>query len=466
VPTARHILSGDLLIDPFKGPGYELALVVFHRLFGEFFRSGMLLSVGSASLLLVALHAIMKRMFDADTALLVCLGTALNHAFLTMTCAVGTDMFFAMLAMCVVSLMTRVDALTRKALLIAGILAGYTYLTRYNGIAIIVAASTGILWLCESSIPWKRRIIDVSALMIGIALLVVPFGIYTLRLTGQFFYNLNYLNVAYEIYARQTIFWNDYWSTIAPYFHSYADVVAYDPVKFFSRLASNAATYAWKDLSSLVTLPIGILSASGLLLELRCGFTRMQAMLYLFGAMFFLVLLPVFYEERFSLFLVPFIVLFAVRFLQWIGARTYFAWNWKRIARGVTLGLALWCFAVEITVVKNTIASEPREILLVGESFFKLNAEERRGSNIAARKPQIAYYLNLDFADWPQAGNLSEFVSGLQQSRVDFLFFRQIDVKLCPELSELLDPMKTHKGLRPVVIVQSPLSILYRVEAH
>jgi hypothetical protein len=211
-------------------------------------------------------------------------------------------------------------------------------------------------------------------------------------------------------------------------------------------------------------LPIGILAVGGLVIELRRGFSLKQAMVYLSGALMFLVLVPVFYEDRFSLFLVPVLVLPAVRFLQWIGGRVLRGWNWRLVAQILAIGLVTWCVVLDVNAVKSTVDGEPREILRTREAFVRLSGEDRRGSNVAARKPQIAYYLNLNFGDWPQASNVAEFIAGLQRNRTSFLFFRQIDIKLCPELSELLDPTQTHKGLRPLVVVDSPRCILYKVE--
>lgn len=463
VPLAKALLTGNLVLDPFRGPGYEIALAVSRLVAGEFFMAGMLLSVFSAAVSLLLVYAVVHRTFGADAALLVSMGTAIIPTFFSLSYTASTDMFYVMLSLSVLFLITRSDFTRRWMLLLAGLLAGCTYLTRYNGIAIIVAAGASILWLCDPSLPWKQRIGMVVFFLGGMASTIVPFSLYTHHETGRFVYNDNFLNVAYEVYARGHILWDDYWHVIAPHFHSYVDVVVYDPWKFIQHVALNFIDHGWSDLTLLVPWPIGLGAAVGGLIMLRSGLTRQQAVVMLFAVLSFLVLLPVFYTVRFSLFLVPFVVLLFVRFLQWRGIRRIPERWFQYTARAIALGMAVWACLQSVGVATLEIASEPVEILLVRDAFTGLADDTPRGTSISARKPQIAHYLGLEYTPFPYVTSEVDLVAALRQGNVDYVYISYYEVATRPELQDLLDSQKGHEGLRTLITVISPPSVLYRV---
>ncbi|HEX9005780.1 MAG TPA: glycosyltransferase family 39 protein [Bacteroidota bacterium] len=463
VPVAKALLAGTLILDPFRGPGYELMLALFQVLSGEFFRAGLILSVLSASASLLLLYSVIRKTFDGETALLVAIGTALNPAFFGLSYTAGTDMFYVMLGLSVLFLIVHSASGRRWMLLGAGLLAGYTYLTRYNGIAVVVAASASILWLCDPVLPWRKRIGSILLFLGGAAVTLIPFGLYTHHETGRFVYNNNFLNVAYEIYAKGEIRWDDYWNVIAPHFHSYTDVVAYDPWRFLRHVGWNVISHGWMDLSLLVSWPIGVGAAAGALLMLRRELTRLQAVVLLFAALSFLVLVPVFYTERFSLFLVPFVVLFFVRFLQWRNIPRV-PDRWARYAsRSIALMVVIWTGFQCVTVARLDVAMEPLEILQVRDAFAGLAGDAPRGTAISARKPHIAYYLALDYAPFPYVPSEAGLVDALRQARVDYVYISTYEVATRPGLEGLLDSHKVHPGLRPLISVLNPRSVLYRV---
>ncbi len=463
VPIAKELLAGNLVLDAFRGPGYEIALAVSRLVAGEFFKGGMLLSVFSAAISLLFLYAVVRKTFGAETALLVSLGTAVIPTFFSLSYTASTDMFYVMLALSVLYLIVYSAPHRKWMLLLAGLLAGCTYLTRYNGVAILVAAVASILWLCDSSQPWKQRISSAVTFLGGAAITILPFSLYTYQETGRFVYNDNFLNVAYEIYARGRIRWDDYWTVIAPHFRSYADVVAYDPWNFTTHVAMNFITHAWSDLTQLVPWPVGLGAAVGGFTMLRSGLARQQAVVILFAVLSFLVLVPVFYTVRFSLFLVPFVVLLCVRALQWRGMQRI-PERWYRYAtRAVALGLAAWACLQSVNLARLDIASEPVEILQVRDAFAGLADDSPRGTSISARKPQIAYYLNLKYTPFPYVTSETELVSALRKSTVDYLYIGYYEVATRPELEDLLDGQKKHEGLRTLITVLSPRSVLYRV---
>ena len=133
----------------------------------------------------------------------------------------------------------------------------------------------------------------------------------------------------------------------------------------------------------------------------RGGLTRMQAVVLLFAALSYLILLPVFYTERFALLLLPFIVLLFARFLQWRGIKKI-PGRWHRYAAwAVALGVAGWAGLQSVDDARFDIATEPVEILQVRDAFFGLTSDNPRGTRLSARKPHIAHYLDMDYVPSP-----------------------------------------------------------------
>lgn len=463
VPVAKALLAGKLVLDAFRGPGYEIVLAIVRFITGDFFRAGTALSAGSAGLSLLLLYGIVKKTFDADTALLTSALTAITPTFFSLGYTAGTDMFYVLLALSVLYLIVQSSPSRLWILLAAGFLAGYTYLTRYNGIAIVLAAGASILWLCDASIPWKQRVGSALVFLIGVAAPVVPFGLYTLHETGRFSYNDNFLNVAYEVYAKGRIRWDDFWQAIAPHFRSYADVLAYDPWKFMQHVGLNVFKHGWSDLTVLVPWPVGLGAAAGAIIVARTGLSRAQAVVLLFVILSFLVLLPLFYTERFSLLLLPFVVLLCVRFLQWRGLRRI-PERWRRYAAlAMTLGIVVWACLQSVNAARLDIALEPKEILMVRDAFAGLANDTPRGTRISARKPHVAYYLDLDYFPFPYVTSETELVTALRQNSVDYVYISSYEVVTRPELEGLLNSRVVHNGLRPLITVLTPPSVLYRV---
>jgi hypothetical protein len=54
--------------------------------------------------------------------------------------------------------------------------------------------------------------VKTSAIFLGAFLVfIAPWGINCLIQKGSFFYNRNYLNIAYEMFAKGKVGWDQYW---------------------------------------------------------------------------------------------------------------------------------------------------------------------------------------------------------------------------------------------------------------
>ena len=177
---------------------------------------------------------------------------------------------------------------------------------------------------------------------------------------------------------------------------------------------------------------------------------------------FFILLLLIFYSERFSLFLIPFYLSIAVQ--------PFFVEKMK-ISKLIpnTLKYVLLSALIVITFLNSysfnseNINSGPTELLTLGEWYEENVSPEMKGKTVAARKAHVAYYLDMDFKLLPMADSYDELLSKLKESKVDYLYFGVAEASLRNEFRFLLDRKGIHPGLEVVVYFNNPPSVLYRV---
>ena len=464
-PTAQGILHGVLEVDQFKGPGYEFVLAVTKTLSGDFFRAGMLISLLSGAVVIYLTYKLLAKLFGRDAAVLVTVGLMLNYTFLKYSYTTGTDMFFNMLTVLVVYFLLRSDDLRFWEIAVAGALTGYAYVTRYNAIAFYAGAIAGLTLVNYKNVPMKERLAASGVFVFSSLLFVVPWALYCHRETGSFFYNRNYANIAYEMFGKGKVSWDEYWFKMAPRFKSYFDVMAADPGGFFRQIGTNAAEHFWNDVTLLVESAVGIFAFGGILALIDKRTDRRQLMYFVFAFAFYLVLLPVFYGERFSLFLAATILLLAVTFFQWKRLPAFGSpkFGLKHIALVVIYFIAA---KASIDKVAADISSGPEEVLQVRDAFIQQMPEQPPGKIIVTRKPHIAYYLNMKFVSFPYVNSIDELLAQCKKERADYLFYSGIEAGMRPQFSYLLDPARAPRQLRPVVQVAYPPAVLYQLQLN
>jgi hypothetical protein len=350
-----------------------------------------------------------------------------------------------------------------RDILLAGLVSGFAYITRYNAIALFVAVPAGLLTMNVYSRSWKQRMRDTALYLAGATVFILPWGVYTWMKTGHFSYNNNFYNIAYEMYGKGKLGWDEYWGTLAPRFTSYWDVVAYDPGRFFSQLGANALEHLWNDATLLIAAPLGIFAIGGILALLRNGVDRRQGLLFLTAGAYYLVLLPVFYGERFSLFLAPVVLVLAVLFFRWrvlpdVGFATF---GLKHV---VFLGALGFSAVYSYHRVGAAIGSGPVEILDVRDAYVRVVGTPEGRARVAARKPHIAYYLHMDYVLFPSVTTMPLLLESLRKDSVEYLYFSLVEAGMRPQFRPLLDPRAAPPDLVPVLKVDYPPAVLYRIK--
>jgi hypothetical protein len=465
VSQAKHIFEGGFPIDGARGPVYFIALAVVERVLHDFFRSGMVIGIASAGFTLYLTYRLIAHLFRRDFALIVTLLTALNPTFVQHTYSSGTDMLFVAIAAGAVYYSLRHWPMGYGQTAVSGLLSGVAYLTRFSGIFILVGLFLGLIVFGARCRNGMRRLLAPVVLCAAFLAAITPWGVYCLEKKGDFFYNTNYKNIAYAVHGEGKVGWDEFWTTESGEYESFADVVLSSPGAVLKTLTRNVYAHFTKDMGTLLGWHIGAFVLLGLVAALFQRPNVPQGIYFLLNALCFAVLLAVFYNPRFSIFLIP-----AYSLLATLGVYSL-AQILTRSARYASAGaaalvlvLVLWTSVQTYNWNSDVIVRGPGEILSLARWFDANVPESERGRVIVARKPHIAYYLNMEFKWLPNADNVDDLVAELRELDADYLYFSYMEASRRPKLASLLDPASSHPGLRHIVHLKAPPAVLYAVE--
>ena len=273
-PDAERLASGQFPQNTFQGPGYPATLALVAKLAGmsgDLFTVGKWMSVVCAVLCGLLVFVLFARLFSYWVGVGAQLIATVSGEFPQFSINAATDVFFLLL--CLASLVVFTDERIAPGwrVTLGGALAGAVYLTRYNGLFLPAACLIGITLLDYFKKRWLGRL-ALSAIFVALLLVVSsPWLIANYKRNGSPFYNTNYLNVATEFYpelvANKTN--QDATRSLAATFHSFADVLGYDPRRLIARYPANlyeSLRNSFKE--TLVNQLVAGMAAFGVLLAL------------------------------------------------------------------------------------------------------------------------------------------------------------------------------------------------------
>ncbi|MGB5896389.1 MAG: glycosyltransferase family 39 protein, partial [Ignavibacteriaceae bacterium] len=267
VPKAKSFINGDLQIDQFRGPLYPMVLSLVNLIISNYFISGIVIGVLSASILIFLTFELIKNIFSPTVSLFVSLLLASNPIFVQYTYSAGTDMMFNVLAVATLFFFFKDKELNHRNIIIAAVLGGLSYLTRYNGVFLLGFVFI-ILFVNYWNNNWLQRIKSSIVFIVVFILTFTPWGIYCLNEKGSFFYNENYKNIAYELYGKGKISWDQFWFSESNNFTSLLDVIGRDPFLFISTTIGNIGEHFLLDMERLMGWYVGAFIVLGLILLL------------------------------------------------------------------------------------------------------------------------------------------------------------------------------------------------------
>lgn len=469
-PDAERLAAGQFPDNTFQGPGYPATLAVLAKLTGssdDLFTVGKWLSVICAVLCGWLTFLLFAQLFGYWVGIGAQLLMLVSGEFPQFSINAATDVFF--LSIC---LATLVVFLNEKwpapwRILAAAVLTSAAYLTRYNGLFLLLVCLFGILLLNLFAQSWLARW-QMAALFMTVFLLTASPWLYAnYRQHGSPLYNTNYLNIATEFYpelvAGKTN--QDGTRVLAERFHSFGDVLLYNPRQLLARYPVNlweSLRFSFKD--TLVNQWVAWLAVLGVLLILWERRSKSALLLLAAGALYLLLMALNHWETRYY-FLV--MVLYA-------GLAVYASARLFALARGrgwlappayvalpVLLIAALFAlsWAQSRRDVRKFLASHPTEINAARNYLASIGA---RGQRIVARKPHLSYLSRNEWVFFPPVQSLAELRAWLIENQVDYLAVGKRELKERKALAALGDPQQAPAWLRAVWVSEEPPFILYQ----
>ncbi|HAP36390.1 MAG TPA: hypothetical protein DCQ28_10770 [Bacteroidetes bacterium] len=460
VPSAKDILKGIWTIEDFRGPAYPSLLALFSIVFKDFFTAGIIVSTVTASLTLFFTFELIKKLFRSDIALIVVLLTALNKTFVQYSYTAGTDMTFNCFAAATIYFLLKDEQRSWVNIVLSALSASLAYLTRYNGIFVLAAIPVIITVFNIYKIEMKQRLIVSGGFVGSFFLFIAPWGFHSLNEKGSFFYNKNYLNIAYEMFGKGKMGWDQYWNVESSKYSSLSQVIFVDPGLFVSTLFKNMYEHLFSDLNLLVGWGIGVFFIAGIIGLWRYRPNARQSAFFTFGGLMFVVLLLVFYGERFSMYLIPVYTTFAVVPLTWE--------RWRKIPfyNGLIVALVLivWTAVGSYSFNRLNIDSGPKEIKVIAD-WFNANIKDTDESKIVVcRKPHIAYYINKTMKYFPYVNTFADLELETKKLKAEYFFYGLFEANMRPQFQSLLKPANAPAWLEPIAYTSTPPSVLYKVK--
>lgn len=477
-PQAKEILNGNIIIDPFKGPLYQIILAITGFALGyDFFLAGKIINVISSSIALYFISRLIGSLLNRDAAFLGVLIIAVNYTFLTYTYTPDTDMIFLAFYISAVYFVLKSSHLTYRNMFIAGVLTSFAYLTRYTAISLILFVI--LVFIVSFYKGYKANTEKISFhiplrpilfFFIPLIIAVSVWGLISYDKTGFFFYNLNYENTAYTVHKPEAMSKDEWNSVYKNEFKSMTDVFFKDAGKFSKSIfLNNLPGYFKKDMTRLLPKYFGLLVVLGLFFFLiKIKSTTVSQRLFLVSSLlFYLQILLIFYTERFSIPLLPFYCFMILWFLSinYLDRFNLRLLNYRLWGILIIILIAINLYT-SFKAVKAEINKGPVEILTIKKWVEDNSADELTGKLIMGRKPHISYYLNMKFLITPFVKNYDEYFKALKDNNIDYVYIsdKEADYLTDENLKKiLLNYTNPPAGLEVVTNTTDPVAIIYKV---
>jgi hypothetical protein len=468
-PDAERLAAGEFPQNPYQGPGYPALVAVVAKFTGDTFTAGKWISVVCAVMTILLAYLLFARLCGYWTGVGAAALVAVAPLFPQYAISATTDAVFLVLVLAalVVLIEERINARWRA--IGAGAIAGLAYLTRYNGLFLVVAGLVAIVLFNLFSLDWRPRI-KFGLLFVGIFLLTAsPWFYANYRHRGSPLYNANYLNIATVFYPELVDGrWNqDATRGLEERFRSFGDVLRYDPV----RLMRGYPVNLWQSLrlsalSDLVSPWVAIAALIGIVIAVIERRSR-KTLVVLTAALLYLLLMGLnHWETRYYFFLMVIYSGFAVyavlRLLEWVQSRGIMTRR-AFVLLPLALCVAMWwsSFAMARGDMKEFLGGQPTEVIAACEYFQGQGISRAR---VLARKPHLASICRQQWVFFPDVESIDQLREWLVTHEVDYVAFGVREAKARPELKALRDPRRAPPWLRPVWQNKDPLLILYRPE--
>jgi hypothetical protein len=470
-PDAELIAKGQFPTNTYQGPGYSALLALIAKLVdGDLFDIGKWLSVVCAVLCGLFAFIIFARLFGFWVGVGAQLIAIVSGEFPQFSINATTDLFFLLLCLVTLAVFTSNWMSVRPRVALTGVLIGFSYLTRYNGVFLLAACLFGIVILNLFEKSRRERWILTMIIIVTFLACISPWLDINYKHRGSPFYNTNYLNMATEFYpelvAGKTN--QDGTRALEQKFHSFGDVLRYDPKKVLLRYPINLFESLRLSINnSLVNQLVGWAALFGVVLALIGKRSKAVGFVLIAGAVYLLLMALNHWETRYYFFLMVLYAGFAAyavsRLSKAVVARS---WSWKFPLAGgfgVLLFAILWglSLAESRKDVKRFLAGHPTEVIAALDYLRSVSPQGTR-LRIVARKPHLPYLSRNEWVFFPQVKSLDEFRVWVENNQVDYIAIGKRELKERKELTSLGDPKNAPPWLKVAWVNDQPMFILYQ----
>jgi len=463
-PAAAALKQGHVLIEHFdsKGWGYPLVVAAFSYLGLDLFKAAQVVGLVSACAAAWCVFRLHRSLLGSTLALLSVLLLLGNPTFLANTYEVGTDMFFFAIAIGSVALLLGAERPGWGAILASGLLGGCAFTTRYNGLFLWPAAVIAIVAILNGDRTRASRWRGAGLWSAGFALAALPWLAVNWAHTGNPLTNNNYTNVGYAVYGEGN--WERFFYGSDRKIHSFADVVLLDPGRFALAMAKNTLEHLRRDLTELMTPLWGVFTVAGLLVVAFTQRTRRWGAYLLFGLLYFLTLVPVFYGTRFSLTMLACYAALAVAPFSWEKVSGWVSGIERRFPARAFAFLLLWLPGAVAAYGKTEDFRNPEAVqagpydILEAAAYLKAHAQ---GETLLARKPHVAFIAGLRFVPIPQIDSPRALHDVAVRSRARYLLISAAEMALRAAVRPFAEPGAQIPGFRRVF--ESEGALIYEV---
>ena len=462
-PDADRIASGRFPEKSVSGPGYPVLLMAISKLTRDHFISGKLISAIAASLCGLVSFYLFRRLFGYRAAMLALPIIFVSGEFALFSIDPATDIMFLLLCLMVILIFIHKEMRPWPKAALTGALGGLAYLTRSNGLFLPVTCLTAVVVFNSLEVPLLRRLKIAAVHAFCFLATIAPWLLLNYKYHGST--NKVYLNMAVEFYGFEKT-WDGIMQA-ATMFHSFSDVVLYDPKKFVLHYFSHIFVTFLKSLSSeFLVAPLGVLAIVSIPVVLIKGRRKEVWIVVLSVLVYFLLMNFSIWESRYYFYVRVCYIGLACNLIvlaaDWLTSKGVLT---KGIAQLGMVCAGLLVFSISAIGsgkdIKRLIAEQPYELFAASEYLKSVSPE---GVRIMARKPHLAYLSNGIQVFFPRAKSLEELRDALKKTPADYLVYDSLALKLRPELKILADQVNTIPWLRPVYSDLPGSLVIYRVE--
>jgi 4-amino-4-deoxy-L-arabinose transferase-like glycosyltransferase len=451
---AENILSGKPYTYQHNPPAYCLLLALFTYFIDDTFIAGKIISILATSLYTWAVYLIISLFIDKKIALaivFICVLTIVPYPFLASTDVLGA----ALILTSIWFFLRKQKSLDRQPInnylnyILSGLIAGCAYLTRSNGIFLILGIVASLLIFNPHRQTQKQKLISAAIFIASSILIISPWLIYNWHINGSPFASTARAQIAAHFYHPEGDKLITSVNEMGEKFKSLTEVIRYDPIAlittytqdiFFNNLpAILLPKFLVRDrvfpfyqiiiLSTLILIAFGIYC----LLENKNNDDReLQPkilsflLINLFG---YLILGLVGFNRRYYFFLFPCLSLLLIY--------PFYRYLLSKITGKIIAGFFLTSIAiVACGETYNLLASEPKYLLEMADTLKRKSLPQH---TIIVRKPHLAYLAELTPA-FPLVNTAEEYLKAAKEIDAKYIVYSDYEATLWQGLKSISNP--------------------------